>query len=237
MHLPMDMPRQPTDTSCGPTCLHAVYRYFGVESDLARLIDEVPQFEEGGTFGVHLGLHAVRRGFGASIISYNLRVFDPTWARLDQEALIEKLQLRIPTLRSDKARAQHEAYVEFLRLGGEVMFVDLTPDSFAHLLGQKRPLIVGLSSTYLYQAPREQPDGREDDIGGQPVGHFVVANGWDAATREVVVTDPFESNPFNPDGEYRVDINRFISAVMLGIVSYDANLLLIRPRAPRVAHP
>ena len=236
MHLPLDMPRQPTDTSCGPTCLHAVYRYFEVESDLARLIEEVPQFEEGGTFGVHLGLHALRRGFGARIISYNLRVFDPTWASLDPDALIDKLEQRIPTLRSDKARAQHLAYVEFLRLGGEVAFLDLTPDSLGQLVGQKCPLIVGLSSTYLYQAPREQPDGREDDVGGQPVGHFVVVNGWDAAARTVIVSDPFERNPYNPDGEYRVDVSRFISAVMLGIVSYDANLLLIRPRSPRVAH-
>lgn len=236
MHLPLDMPRQPTDTSCGPTCLHAVYRYFGIESDLARLIDEVPQFEEGGTFGVHLGLHAVRRGLGAKIISYNLRVFDPTWARLDREALIEKIQARIPTLTVDKARAQHHAYVEFLRLGGEVAFIDLTPDNLTRLLGPRVPLITGLSATYLYQAPRELADGREDDVGGQPVGHFVVVNGWDAAAHEVVVTDPFERNPFNPAGEYRVDVNRFISAVMLGIVSYDANLLLIRPRSPRVAH-
>lgn len=236
MHLPLDMPRQPTDTSCGPTCLHAVYRYFGVESDLERLIEEVPQFEEGGTLAVHLGLHAVRRGFGAKVISYNLRVFDPTWATLDREALIAKLQLRIPTLTVEKARASHRAYVEFLRLGGEVAFLDLTPAALATLLGHDVPLITGLSATYLYQAPREQPDGREDDIGGQPVGHFVVVNGWKPDSREVLIADPFERNPFNPDGTYRVDVNRFICAVMLGIVSYDANLLLIRPRTPRVAH-
>lgn len=236
MHLPLDMPRQPTDTSCGPTCLHAVYRYFGVESNLAQLIEEVPQFEEGGTLAVHLGLHAVRRGFGARIISYNLRIFDPTWRDLGREELIAKLQRRIPTLTVDKARESHRAYVEFLRLGGEVQFMDLTPEALAGLLKQQVPLITGLSATYLYQAPREQPDGREDDIGGQPVGHFVVVNGWHPETREVLIVDPFERNPYNPDGAYRVDVNRFISAVMLGIVSYDANLLMIRPRTPRVAH-
>lgn len=231
------MPRQPTDTSCGPTCLHAVYRYFDVESDLDRLITEVPQFEEGGTLAVHLGLHAVRRGFGAHIISYNLRVFDPTWHDLPPEKLIAKLRQRIPTLTVDKARESHHAYVEFLRLGGEVGFMDLSPAKLGELLGHGVPLITGLSATYLYQAQREQPDGREDDIGGQPVGHFVVVNGWDAARREVLIADPFERNPYNPDGAYRVDVNRFICAVMLGIVSYDANLLLIRPRSPRVAHP
>ena len=236
MHLPLDMPRQPTDTSCGPTCLHAVYRYFGVESDLERLIQEVPQFEEGGTLAVHLGLHAVRRGFGAKIISYNLRVFDPTWHGLSREAVIDKLLQRIPTLQVPKAQESHRAYVDFLRLGGDVAFMDLTPDALGGLLRHEVPLITGLSATYLYQAPREQSDGREDDVGGQPVGHFVVVNGWHPEKREVLIADPFERNPYNPDGAYRVNVNRFINAVMLGIVSYDANLLLIRPRTPRVAH-
>lgn len=236
MHLPLDMPRQPTDTSCGPTCLHAVYRYFDLESDLDRLVVEVPQFEEGGTLAVHLGLHAVRRGLAARVISYNLRVFDPTWWNLAPAELIARLQARIPTLKNDKLRAQHEAYVDFLQLGGEVRFFDLTPEVLARLLEKRVPIITGLSSTWLYQSPREQPDGREDDIGGQPVGHFVVVTGWRAETREVVVADPFERNPFNPHGEYHVDVHRFINAVMLGIVSYDANLLMISPRTPRVAH-
>ena len=235
MHLPLDMQRQPTDTSCGPTCLHAVYRYYGVESDLVGLIGEVPQLEEGGTLAVHLGLHALRRGFAARIISYNLRIFDPTWWNLEGDELIAKLSQRITTLTNPKAIAGHRAYVEFLQLGGEVNFLDLTPDALALLLGQRVPIITGLSVTYLHQEPREQPDGREDDVGGSPVGHFVVATGWRHESREVVVADPIHREPFNPHAEYQVDVHRFINAVMLGIVSYDANLLMIRPRAPRLA--
>jgi hypothetical protein len=235
MHLPLDMPRQPTDTSCGPTCLHAIYRYFGVESDLARLVQEVPQFEEGGTLAVHLGLHAVRRGFSARIISYNLRIFDPTWWNLEPDELIAKLEARIATLTIEKAIHSHRAYVEFLRLGGEVRFLDLTPEMLERLLTQRVPIITGLSLTYLHQEPREQPDGREDDIGGSPVGHFVVVTGWRHESQEVIISDPIERDPFNPHAEYRVDVQRFINAVMLGIVSYDANLLMITPRSPRMA--
>ena len=51
----------------------------------------------------------------------------------------------------------------------------------------------------------------------------------------VTLIKPFEQNPFNPHGEYRVDVHRFINAVMLGILTYDGNLLVITPRDFRPA--
>lgn len=54
---------QPDDTTCGPTCLHAVYSYFGDALDLSTVIGEVQTLEEGGTLAVLLGLHALRRGY------------------------------------------------------------------------------------------------------------------------------------------------------------------------------
>lgn len=47
--------RQPDDTTCGPTCLHAVYKYYGREIPLPELLEQVRTLEGGGTLGVHLG--------------------------------------------------------------------------------------------------------------------------------------------------------------------------------------
>ncbi len=237
MHLRLDMLRQPTDSSCGPTCLHAIYRHYGHDLDLARLIDEVQQFDDGGTLSVHLARHALRNGFATRLISYNLRIFDPTWWSLDRAGLIGKLRARIRHLENPKAIESHAAYIDFLELGGVVDFFDLNPDSLARLLVQGAPVLTGLSATYLYQHSRETPDGRDDDVAGSPTGHFVVLTGWHAELRHVVVMDPFEQNPFNPHGEYRVDVHRFINSVMLGIVTYDANLLVITPRDARATIP
>src|SRR6185369_13364802 len=65
---------QPDDITCGPTCLHAVYRYFGDVIGLDQVIEEVPQLETGGTLAVLLGCHALRRGYDATIYTYNLQV-------------------------------------------------------------------------------------------------------------------------------------------------------------------
>jgi ABC-type bacteriocin/lantibiotic exporter with double-glycine peptidase domain len=52
---------QPDDTACGPTCLHALYRYYGDQIPLERVISEVTRLEEGGT----VACQALRLGYQA----------------------------------------------------------------------------------------------------------------------------------------------------------------------------
>lgn len=229
MHIPLEMLPQPTESTCGPTCLHAIYRYFRADFSLETVIAEIPEHEDGGTLSVNLALHALKHGFCATTYSYNLRVFDPTWWSLQPEELVDKLRRRIPFLNNDKLAQTHELYIKFLERGGRIKFNDLTPDFLHRLLLKGVPILTGLSATYLYQHVRELPDSSDDDIAGYPTGHFVVVNGYDADSLEATVTDPYLDNPFNPKGTYRVDVHRFINSVMLGIVTYDANLLIVTP--------
>lgn len=131
VHIPLQMLPQPTESTCGPTCLHAIYRHFKVEVGLDLLIEEIPEHEEGGTLSVNLALHALRKGFNARTYSYNLRIFDSTWWNLEPDELVEKLTRRIPCLRVDKLIQTHQAYIEFIQLGGQIRFNDLTP-TFLH---------------------------------------------------------------------------------------------------------
>ena len=39
--LPVEILPQPDETTCGPTCLHAVFRYFGEDEPLERIIERV----------------------------------------------------------------------------------------------------------------------------------------------------------------------------------------------------
>ncbi len=227
MHIPLEMRAQPTESTCGPTCLHAIYRFYRRDYSLERMIDEIERDEEGGTVSVHLALHALQQGFRATTYSYNLKIFDPTWWNLEPDEMIEKLQRRIPLLDDPKLVETHESYIAFLRLGGRLRFHDLTPRLVHRLLSKGTPILTGLSATYLYETVRELPDGQTDDVAGFPVGHFVVVNGFEEETDEIVISDPYKGNPFNPRGCYRVNTHRFINSVMLGIVTYDANLLTV----------
>jgi len=77
-HLTIDVAPQPDTAPCGPTCLHAIYRYYGENLPLSQVIDETHMLAGGGTLDVFLTNHALKRGYVATILTYNLTVFDPT---------------------------------------------------------------------------------------------------------------------------------------------------------------
>jgi hypothetical protein len=230
--LPIDVAPQPDTTTCGPTCLQAVYRFLGDEIPLSQVISEVTPLPGGGTLAVSLACHALRRGYGATIYTYNLRLFDPSWFAVATPAhLAERLDLQRRAKGDDpKLGLATDAYREFLDLGGDVRYEDLTPTLVTGCLRQGTPVLAGLSATYLYRCAREFEDDY-DDVRGDPAGHFVVVSGFDADQGQVVIADPLRDNPRFDTPSYRVSIARFVGAVLLGIVTYDANLLAIAPRA------
>lgn len=232
--LQFDIAAQPDLTTCGPTCLHAVYRYFGNEVPLADVIRETPKLEQGGTLAVLLGVHALARGYKARIYTYNLHVFDPTWFRDDAPPLDERLRAQSAAKEDVKLQRASEAYLEFLALGGEIRMEDMNAGLVRRHLKRETPVLTGLSSTYLYREPRETEASQPDDVRGKPQGHFVVLCGYDSAERSVLVADPLHPNPFAlASRKYSVDLDRLICAIMLGIVTFDANLLVIEPRRSR----
>src|SRR5438874_82838 len=79
LHLPVHTLPQPDETTCGPTCLHAIYAYWGDHEPLDGVVARMWRLQHGGTFAVFLGCDALRKGYRARIYTYNLTVFDPTW--------------------------------------------------------------------------------------------------------------------------------------------------------------
>ena len=220
---------QPDDSTCGPTALHAVYDAFGLELPLEQIIDEVHFLEDGGTLAVFLGIHALKQGFHARIHSYNLRVFDPTWDGLPPEELRRKLLAQTRHKEGKKLHATCLAYSKFLKEGGEVRFDDPSPTLLQGYFDRDLPVLTGLSATFLYKSKREYSgsmgESIYDDLRGKPMGHFVVLCGMEKKT--VLVADPYQDNPYSSDLYYHVPVGRLINAIMLGIVTYDANLLII----------
>lgn len=226
---------QPDDASCGPTSLQAVYRHFGMEVSVRQLMDEVTPLKGGGTLGVFLGMNALHRGFRARIYTYNLQVIDPTWFPSTPEALIKKLKARRAYKKNKKKMSRAlDAYGEFLKMGGEVLFENIRPKLLRSFLEKGQPILTGLSSTYLYNCSREMEVSPTvtvyDDVRGDPSGHFVVLYGLSIDGRKACVADPFQGNPLVESQYYKVSFPRLISAIMLGILTYDCNLLIISPK-------
>ena len=230
--LEFDIQPQPDETTCGPTCLHAIYRYFGDEVPLDRVIREVPTLRGGGTLAVMLGNHALARGYTATIYTYNLMVFDPTWF-LPRVDLRQKLAAREAFASESRQKKAIRQYMKFLEQGGRIRYEDLRRSLLRRFLKRRLPILTGLSSTYLYRSMRATDEGRDDDIRGDVEGHFVVLSGYDQVTHRVRVADPYSQNPMAGGNTYETDLDRVIGAILLGVITHDANLLIIEPPTGR----
>ena len=224
---------QPDDTTCGPTCLQAIYRYYSDTLPLSTVIGEVTTLPGGGTLAAYLGCHALARGYAARLYTFDLTVFDSTWFDGHEVDLAAKLKQQRKHKKSRRLQSSTEACLEFLELGGEIRFEDLTASLIRNILTRHRPILAGLSATYLYRTARERDaDGTlvYDDVRGEPSGHFVVISGYDREHRVARIADPLLPNPISQSQYYDVTLNHLVCAVMLGIITCDANLLVLSPR-------
>lgn len=223
--------RQPDYTTCGPTSLHAVYRYWGDPIDLVTVIAETPTLPSGGTLGVHLSLHALRRGYEVDTWLCSVRHFDPTWFQQPTD-LRAKLRARFEAkgLAADPRYGPAlKAVEEYLALGGGIRWGDLTPELLGSVIAEGSPLLTGTNGTYLYQCSRETEKG-PDDVQGDAFGHFIVLCGYRSEDQSVAIADPLLDNPAHGTKYYRASAYRLIGAIFLGVESDDGNLLRIRPR-------
>ncbi|MCX6128304.1 MAG: hypothetical protein NTX25_04475 [Proteobacteria bacterium] len=228
IHVKVPIRKQPDDVTCGPTCLHSIYEFHQDQASLEQVIREVPMLETGGTYASKLGVHALKRGYQAEIWSFNVNIFDPTWFGLPAEQMFEKLKLQRQAKKQRKLRTASDGYMEFLQHGGILKFEDLNIELLVSCLRGGYPLIAGLSATYLYKSAREDPKSCEhNDVKGRPSGHFVVLTGIERDTNMVHISDPYFPNALSDKYTYTVSIDRLICAILLGVVTYDANLLMI----------
>jgi hypothetical protein len=227
--------RQPDDVTCGPACLHGIYRHYGDHVPLEDVIADSHTLDHGGTLGVFLANHALARGYDVTLYSYNFEIFDPSWFGRGNEEVRALLAAQREVKPWRRLQDATRGYDDFLRLGGNMKLRDLEPALLRKFLKRGTPLITGLSATYLYRAAREiAATSKTDDVRGEPVGHFVVLTGYDEDSREVLIADPHADNPLVGSRYYAVKIHRLIGAILLGIMTYDANLLVIEPK-PKIA--
>jgi hypothetical protein len=225
---------QPTETTCGPTCLHAVYSYYQDSVLLDELINQISMLRDGGTLAVFLGCHALKRGYKVTIYTYNLQIFDPTWFDNKKKSdLRTKLSMQSNYKKDQKLQIATEGYLEFLDSGGKIKFQDLNSSLIRKYLKRRIPIITGLSATYLHRTPREvnTENSEYDDIRGFSSGHFVVLYGYNREHKLVSVAEPLFPNPLSRGQYYNVRIDRVICSILLGIITYDANLLIIEQKS------
>ncbi len=144
--LPVRIERQPDYTTCDPTALHAIYRYYGDPIDLQTVIKETPKLPGGGTLGVHLSVHALARGYEVDTWLCNVRHMDPTWFQQSTDVLAKlKERMEAKDLADDPRYGPAIGAVEqYLALGGRLVWGDLTPELLGRTLAQGMPILTAV---------------------------------------------------------------------------------------------
>ena len=147
--------------------------------------------------------------------------------------LREKLVALHKAKHAPKLKKAIDAYIRFIDLGGTVATADLRASMFESYFKRDIPVLCGLSATYLYRSPREYTNEKDqsvfDDIHGEPIGHFVVLYGLDEK-KQFMVADPDCTNPMANGPYYKVDKFRLIHSILLGVMTYDGNILVVEKK-------
>jgi hypothetical protein len=198
INLPVNIERQPDYTTCGPTSLHAIYRYYGDPIDLQTVIKDTAKLPGpgGGTLMVHLAVHALSRGYDVDTWVCNTRHMDPTWFQQPTDVLAKlKARAEAKGLFDDpRYGPAMQAVEQYVELGGRLVWGDLTPELISRVLTKGTPLLTGTNGTYLYQCSRET-DAGPDDVRGDAFGHFIALSGYRSEDQSVAIADPLLDNP------------------------------------------
>ena len=231
IELPITIRRQPDYTTCGPTSLHAVYRYFGDTITLEQVIDEVRKLEGGGTMRLHLAVHALRRGYQAETWICNVAWFDPTWFQQKTD-VIAKLKARMAAKECSApsdGTTRHRRSRSTSGSSGKLRWGDLTP----RLIGARseaRPADPHRHERHIPLSVHARDGAGPDDVAGDPFGHFVVVCGYHSSESSVSIADPLMDNPLHGAQYYRASVHRLIGSIFLGTGSNDSNFLVIKPK-------
>jgi hypothetical protein len=210
-----------------PDLLAQVYRFLGYERAVDEVISDTRRNADGGTLGVYLGISALRNGFRPTIYTYNLRIFDPTWRRLSPPEISGKLRERRRFVRSRRLKRAIAAYVEYLGMGCRVPVFRARCGFLVGLLQTGHPILTGFERNVPLWVRSRTQRGVRRRFAASPRGISSSCAGYYPRSDRFVVRDPSSNIPFSRNGKYTVEARRLIAAILLGDVTYDANLLVL----------
>jgi len=168
MRINLPILKQPTNKSCGTTCLRIVLAYHGIEISEKTISKNLIKDQEGGTFITELARFAKTLNLKATCFAYNLYLTDPsTDKNIDSQTLINKLEKLKNGLKDNWFLEMTESIINTISSG--ISYIIKKPNIylFKSYLRQAIPIIISVNYTSLYNKQ------------GNPFeGHNIILNGF-----------------------------------------------------------
>lgn len=197
---------QPTSTTCSPTALSILLGHYGDNLSPQEIEDSVPQGvdENGikaGTINQQMATWCISRGYDVAMYTFDCQVIDQSWAKLEEEELLKRLELRkngwiVPSMGKDWTEQYTQWYIDFIEAGGKLTITNAVTTKLLHELLQKGPILPCVSFSTMYGAIRSriESDSKSpaDDINGRALNHSIVIYGIDEKGN-YKIADPSQS--------------------------------------------
>ncbi len=198
MTLVLNVPRyrQPP-MMCGATALAEVMEYFDKKRyNIREIAKETEKTYKNIDWLFAAGISAIKRGFKSKITTVSIEIFDPSWATLNKNKLIRKMEKRLEYLMSLNTKDSYivewnisplKWAIEYLRKGGELFYHPITTKLIKNFLNKKIPLITPMNENLFYGIKRTTENDEYDDIKGMGTGHIIVISGF--KKNKFIITD------------------------------------------------
>ena len=228
---------QPDGSSCGPASLKIALSAFGDDRSTTDIVKLITLYKGIGSYDSHVAIAAMELGYTPVIYSFNRRIFHPKWNNLSAGDLLEKLRLKRDKIKasmlkpdSDKVQLRKdlistEGYISFMEHRGEIKLPPLSKDLIINHLKKGEPVIAALDMSYLYESVIYE----DDDFDPNHTTHFVVIYGYDPATNDFNVADPWYKIPLqNTNGLYVRNADFIVNAILHADFTNDADIIVIK---------
>lgn len=211
--------------------------HYGMDVTATAILAELPGLTtddgaEWGTVAPELAAFCMKKGFHATVHTFDCRIVDLSWADFPPEKMLARLRevkstRLIPTLGKNVTDLFVQGYIDLLEAGGELRIRPYVTSALLDELLTTGPFMttVCMGAFYGKGRARRGDDGKGilDDVRGSIGTHFVIVRGRDEAGRYLI------ADPGKADGLYAVEREHLLGSIMAAQRDCENVLFLIDP--------
>jgi hypothetical protein len=225
---------QSTNNNCSQTALSILLSYYDIAKQMSaeEIMQQIPvnkdeKGEDWGTINQQLATWCIGQGFAVELYTFDCQAIDLSWADLDQDQLLARIEATkpvrdVPSLGRQWSEIYLRSYADFVKAGGQLFIKPYVTTVLLYELLKRGPILLCVCFNTLHNKGRSTyPGVREivpDDVNGKVTNHTIVIFG-------ITEKGDFEiADPWEKPGFHTIDPERMLCAITAAQIECD-NLL------------
>lgn len=194
--------------SCGPVCLANIYSYFGVKTDLKKILKDLDIDDRSTTYPAQLAIHIMSQGLETVFLNSNPFTVSPDWKEKTNTEIIERLGKWLKLNKKNRWYKNCQYLHTYLKKGGQFKITDLTTKLIDEYINKGYLILCCIEESWIWEKRKITGTDKYHDVKGAPRGHFIVLYGEEK--NDYLVSDPFPTGLKNKQGLYKLNKDKLL---------------------------